>query len=200
MPVCFNDLEWGTMEKEKSQKFVAGQASPPSKSNEKKELVGQASVPVTHSEEISIYRRKLPHWTQSGAVYFVTWRLHLGQPELSPEERTVVASALEHFRNQRYELFAYVVMNDHVHGLVKPIDENSLQSILHSWKSFTAHRLQRQFGRQGAVWQDEYFDRIVRDDAEFFEKAQYILNNPRKRWNEIEEYRWVRFFYDASDK
>ena len=188
------------MEEEKSQKFVAGQRSPLTLSDQRKELVGQASVPVTHSEEVSIYRRKLPHWRQAEAVYFVTWRLHPGQPELSPDERTIVAGALEYFRNQRYELFAYVVMNDHIHGLIKPIDENSPQSILHSWKSFTAHRLQRQFGRQGTVWQDEYFDRIVRDQAEFFEKAQYILNNPRKRWPEIEEYRWVRFFCDASDK
>jgi hypothetical protein len=31
----------------------------------------------------------------------------------------------------------------------------------------------------------------MRDDAEFLEKAQYILNNPRKRWPEVEEYPWA---------
>ena len=61
------------MEEEKSQKFLTEQESPPALSDEKKELVGQASVPVTHSEEVSIYRRKLPHWRQAEAVYFVTW-------------------------------------------------------------------------------------------------------------------------------
>jgi len=188
------------MSKEKSQKSSVEEASVLVISEENKDSVGQASVPVTHSEEVSIYRRKLPHWRQAEAVYFVTWRLHPEQPELSPDERTIVVDALEHFRKQRYELFAYVVMNDHIHGLVKPIDEHSLQSILHSWKSFTAYRLQRQFGRQGAVWQDEYFDRIVRDEADFFEKTEYILNNPRKRWHEIEDYKWVRFFYDTSSK
>lgn len=39
--------------------------------------------------------------------------------------------------------------------------------------------------------QDEYFDRIVRDEAELLEKAQYIINNPFKVWPEIEEYPWV---------
>lgn len=90
-------------------------------------------------------------------------------------------------------------MDNHAHVLVKPILEHDLQSILHSWKSFTALQLQRQFGRQKAIWQDEYFDRIVRDEAEFLEKAQYILNNPRKRWPELEEYSWVGYFDDASE-
>jgi hypothetical protein len=38
------------------------------------------------------------------------------------------------------------------------------------------------------VWQDEYFDRIVRGEAELSQKAQYILGNPFKRWPELENY------------
>jgi REP element-mobilizing transposase RayT len=88
-------------------------------------------------------------------------------------------------------------MNDHVHVLIKPLEEHPLETVVHSWKSFTANLLQRQFGRQGAVWQEEYFDRIVRDEAEFLEKGQYIMNNPRTRWPELEEYPWVNYFDDA---
>ncbi len=51
--------------------------------------------------------------------------------------------------------------------------------------------MQKKFNRVGAIWQAEYFDRIIRDDTEFFEKARYIMNNPIKRWPEIEEYKWV---------
>ena len=36
-----------------------------------------------------------------------------------------------------------------------------------------------------------YFDRIIRDERELIEKASYILNNPVKRWPEMEEYEWV---------
>ena len=170
-----------------SQESV-GQASAPADSP-----VGQASLLASYEEKLQIYRRKLPHWRLSGAVYFVTWRLHGSQPEITPDERTVVLGAIRHFSEYRYQLFAYVVMNDHVHVLVKPRDEHPLYTLLHSWKSFTAHQFQRQFGRRGPIWQDEYFDRIVRDEDEFLEKAQYILNNPRKRWPELEEYPWVGF-------
>ena len=187
------------MTRDKFSKAPVGQASVPVISEENEELVGQASLPALNKEQVSIYRRKLPHWRQAGAVYFVTWRLHPSQPELTPDERTIVVAALEHFQNERYILFAHVVMDNHAHVLAKPIHENILQSILHSWKSFTALQMQRQFGRQGATWQDEYFDRIVRDEAEFLEKAQYILNNPRKRWPELEEYPWVGYFDDTSE-
>ncbi|WP_194722828.1 hypothetical protein [Noviherbaspirillum malthae] len=63
---------------------------------------------------------------------------------------------------------------------------------MHSWKSFTANRLQREHGRVGAVWQQESFDRIVRDEAEWLEKIQYIMNNPLKRWPELKTYQWVK--------
>jgi putative transposase len=140
---------------------------------------------------ITTYRRKLPHWRKAGAVYFVTWRLHPSQPELKPDERHLVTETLKHFDGTRYELLAFVVMHNHVHVIVEPSDENQLQEIVHSWKSFSANRLQREYGRKASIWQDEYFDKIIRDEEEFLEKAQYILNNPQKEWPEITEYQWV---------
>jgi putative transposase len=148
--------------------------------------------------DLFIYRRNLPHWRLEGSVYFVTWRLHTEQPELSPDERDVIVSALRHFDNERYVNLAFVVMNDHVHVLLEPLGTIRLQDILHSWKSFTARKLQKHFGRRGPIWQPESFDRIIRDEAEFVEKAQYILNNPLKRWPDLKHYKWVSPVEQAS--
>ncbi len=82
-------------------------------------------------------------------------------------------------------------MNDHIHVLVRPFGEHTLEKIVHSWKSYTAHVLQRQDGRIGRVWQEEYFDRIVRDDHDLAKQFNYILTNPWKRWPELVEYPWV---------
>ena len=154
--------------------------------------MGQASVPASpNMEDFSIYRRRLPHWRLDGATYFVTWRLQPGLAPLLPAERQVIYCALMHFDGERYDLNALVVLDDHIHVLVRPIDGHPLKSILHSWKSFTAHRLQLEFHRIGRIWQDESFDRIVRDDAEFLEKATYIVSNPSKRWPELTDYPWV---------
>ena len=126
-----------------------------------------------------------------GSVYFVTWRLAKSQHPLGDGERTIIAEAIKEFDGQRYDLLSYVVMDDHAHTLVAPLETNSLHEIVHAWKSFTANRLQKNFKRLGAIWQREYFDRIVRDEAELIEKAKYILGNPIKRWPEIQEYPWL---------
>ncbi len=143
--------------------------------------------------ELAIYRRKLPHWRMPGAVYFVTWRLAKHQPVLAPEERTVVVTAIKHFEASRYELLAYVVMDDHVHLLVKPLDDLELHRIVHSWKSVSAKKLVKGWARIAPVWQREYFDRIVRNEEELMQKAQYILGNPSKRWPDFQDYSRVGF-------
>jgi len=155
---------------------------------------GRAGILPAHVPEFFTYKRHLPHWRQTGATYFVTWRLQRHALELSPEERSVVASAIEHFNGERCDLAAYVVMNDHTHVLLTLRGIWRLDQVLHSWKSFTARRILELRGTRGPLWQGEYFDRIMRDEQEFLEKAQYILNNPQKRWPELEDYPWTASF------
>ena len=123
----------------------------------------------------------------------MTWRLHPEQHELEEEERELVASAIKHFSGERYKLYAYVVMNDHVHVILEPLAEDSLQKVIHSWKSFTTNRLWK-LGRVGAVWQREYYDRIVRDEDEFWEKVNYVMSNAPKRWFGTTNYKWAEWF------
>jgi REP element-mobilizing transposase RayT len=143
------------------------------------------------SDEVAFYRRNLPHYRAAQAIYFVTWRRRLDQADISEMERYEVVASLRWFEGRRYRLHGYVVMNDHVHVMVEPIQDWKLQKILHSWKSFTANKLQRLCGRRGSVWQDEYFDRVIRNEREYREKRDYILDNPQKRWPDVADYPWV---------
>jgi putative transposase len=135
------------------------------------------------------YTRRLPHWRAAGAVYFVTWCVDRGVPDLDGAERDQVLSSLCHFAGVRYDLYAAVVMNDHVHALVRPRPGFALERIIHSWKSYTARHFQH---RKGRVWQPEHWDRIIRTEREFEEVLQYIANNPFTRWPGIESYPWIR--------
>ena len=82
-----------------------------------------------------LYRRNLPHLRVEGATYFVTWRLRKEQPELSPQERTVVATALRHHDGGRYWLYGYVVMNNHIHVVVNPKPGRLLETLVQGWRS-----------------------------------------------------------------
>lgn len=136
------------------------------------------------------YRRVLPHWRLEGAAYFVTWRLISGASLLEPAERSIVTRALRFREGATHQLLGFVVMDDHVHVLVEPSEGWSLEKLVHAWKSYTTTCFREQTGRK-RTWQREYFDRIIRDEDELREKMQYILNNPWKRWPELETYAWV---------
>lgn len=157
---------------------------------------GGIGVPPVKSFKIT--RRTLPHWQRPGSIYFLTWRCRQGEI-LSSEERTITLEALHYWDERKWTLYAAVIMPDHVHALVQPLQipgsdgVHDLAVIIHSVKSFSVHQINRQRGSKGSIWQDERFDRIVRDEMEFFEKWQYIMNNPvtRELASSWEDYPWL---------
>ena len=159
--------------------------------------------PATIQTENARYsRRRLPHFEKPWAIYAVTIATK-SRRCLSPSARTIALDALLHFHNQRYELFAVCVMPDHVHLLIQPWPKEdgdadnvifwSLNELLHSIKSFSAHAINKAEGKGGEVWGKERFDRYVRSDRDLAEKFEYILRNP---WQsevvgQKEDYLWV---------
>jgi len=142
-------------------------------------------------------RRNLPHFQDPGSVYFLTWRAREGQT-FSPEERTLVMQALRHWDGRKWSVLVAVIMPNHVHALVRPLASPAggvfaLAEIMHSIKSFSAHQIRQRRGDRGPLWQDERYDRIVRDEAEFLEKWNYIRNNAVKAGlaAQPEDYPWL---------
>jgi REP element-mobilizing transposase RayT len=97
-----------------------------------------------------------------------------------PAVAEIVEGAFLHFDGQRYRLHAWVVMPNHVHVLVTPADGNTLSGILHSWKSFTAHKANIALGRTEAFWQEDYWDRFIRTQEHYWAAIAYIEHNPVK--------------------
>jgi len=132
-----------------------------------------------------------------------------------------VIRGMHHFDGVRYELDAYVVMPNHVHAIVRPTQprEHPLELVLKSWKQFSAtqinkwiksgmgiaggtgllaRRTSRRAGKPvlnggGPLWQDESYDRIIRDCEHLDRCLQYIGANPRKAGlSNAAVARWVR--------
>jgi putative transposase len=162
--------------------------------NQQKSPGGTGFQPV---QSFQISRRNLPHWQEPGRIYFITWRCQPGQ-NLAPEERSIAIKAIRYWDGMKWTVYAAVVLPDHVHILAQPLSKTEggafdLTEILHSVKSFSSQRINQQRGAKGSLWQDERYDRIVRDDAEFLEKWQYIRNNPVKEALAAtpEDYPWL---------
>jgi len=80
---------------------------------------------------------------------------------------------------RRYDLFAFVVMPNHVHVLLLP--HLPLEKITQGIKGFTSRAINLLQGQQGrALWLDESFDHWVRNQDEFLRIIGYIELNPVK--------------------
>ncbi|MBM3499297.1 MAG: hypothetical protein FJX74_11580 [Armatimonadetes bacterium] len=130
-------------------------------------------------------RRHLPHHEEPGATYFVTATLF--RPPAVDLTRSdigcLVVEALLFRDGAHYALYDYTVMPDHFHAILKPTVTDCttpyLYRIMQGVKSWLAREINRRAGRRGRLWQDESYDRIIRDEAEYQRCAQYILDNPR---------------------
>ena len=99
----------------------------------------------------------------------------------APEAAAIVANAFHFFDGERYVLDDFVIMPNHVHLLIKPAPGFTLASLLHSWKSFTSREIKKLCGLgEGAFWQDERFDHLVRNADSLNRKRHYIRGNPRE--------------------
>lgn len=81
----------------------------------------------------------------------------------------------------------YVIMPEHIHLLlfVSPSDEHSEQqnrqnSILSGFVSTFKRFCGKEIGEN--IWQDSFFEHIIRNEKDYDEHIRYIINNPLKRY------------------
>lgn len=105
-----------------------------------------------------------------------------------------VVEALHYRDGKVYDLDTFCVMANHVHVVFKPLQKengsyHALQKIMHSLKRYTARKANNVLNREGAFWQHESYDHVVRNRDEWERIVKYVLNNPVKaglveRWEE----------------
>ncbi len=113
--------------------------------------------------------------------------------------REVVLASCRHDHGRTMELHIAVVMPDHVHLMLTPLVDYDrrrvypLSEIMQAIKSASSHKLNKLLGRHGKVWQDEYFDTIIRRSESLEAKIQYVRDNPVRAGlvTSPERYRWL---------
>jgi len=101
---------------------------------------------------------------------------HLRKPEVG----RLVAETLQHFDGERFDLLSWCVMPNHVHAVLQPFAEYELHQILHTWKTRTARLSNRVLTRDGAFWQPEYYDHLIRDGDDLRHQVHYTFGNPER--------------------
>jgi len=143
------------------------------------------------------YRRRLPHYQKDNRAVFVTFCKLLKGP-FCDEARDLVLEHCLHDHAVKYDLHAAIVMPDHVHMLFTPLRDPegwpySLPQILKMLKGTSARSVNRLLHEAGPVWQDEFFDHVLRSEESLREKIEYIRQNAVRRGlvEQPEQYRWL---------
>ena len=94
----------------------------------------------------------------------------------------IVQDSLLHFDGQRYRILAWVIMPNHVHVLVQPMNGSTIAKIVASWKSFTAKRIMEDSGhanlRVGPMWHREYWVDLSETSATFKRQSTTSIRIP----------------------
>ena len=78
---------------------------------------------------------------------------------------------------REFEVTAGVFMPDHLHMVVRGLtDRSNLKSGMKLARQRSAHTFRIRVG--GSLWQDGYFDHIIRDADDERERVRYIVQNP----------------------
>lgn len=88
------------------------------------------------SDILKIAKRHLPHWTQKGSVYFITFKSKSTQ--FSVKEREIILQHIIQDNGNYYKLIAAVVLPDHVHILITPLTKYTLSRIMKGIKGVSA--------------------------------------------------------------
>jgi REP element-mobilizing transposase RayT len=98
-----------------------------------------------------------------------------------------------------------MAMPDHVHLILTPlIDESrsqifSLVDIMRGIKGAAAREIDRRLERQGAVWQQESFDHVLRSSEGLDAKLEYVLQNPVRK-GLVENWRQYRWAWQRAER
>jgi putative transposase len=136
-------------------------------------------------------------------IFFVTVRLRRQLALFRGPEYQLM---LDVFRQSRWRLpfmlCGYVLMPDHWHALIWTGYPLTISRVIHDVKKVSAHRLHRERATKGPVWQRQFWDRFVRNSAEFNERLEYMHLNPVRRGlvAKPEEWRWSSYNNFALDK
>lgn len=110
----------------------------------------------------------------------------LGGPDVSlTRAGTVIRELIENIPHvyPDVNVDCYAIMPDHVHlilvlgcgdGPPRAAAPTSLSKVVNSLKSLAT----KHYGQ--SLWQDEYYDHVIRNDTDLDETRKYIRNNPHK--------------------
>ena len=117
-----------------------------------------------------------PHFDINGSIIFITTRLgEKGRLFIESETNIVEETILDLASEKEVMLYAYVIMPDHIHLLIRPTN-HGISKTMQLIKGRASRKINK-----GSFWQKGFFDFAILTEKKFREKFNYIHYNPVKK-------------------
>lgn len=115
-----------------------------------------------------------------GAEYHVTARINRSEMLLMPEEtKSLLIKVIERAKKRyRFQIKNFCIMNNHIHLLIKPDENESLSRIMQWILSVFAMAWNRRHNLRGHVWGERFYSRVIQGIVDYLRVFMYIDDNP----------------------
>jgi len=119
-------------------------------------------------------------YSEPGREYLVTTVTHQRQPVFQDLQaaRLLIREMRRLEEESAVAWLAWVVMPDHMHGLLSLCGTPPLSAVMNEMKGRSAHSINRLLGHEGALWQSGFHDHALRREEDRLATARYIVANP----------------------
>ncbi|MBA4135685.1 MAG: hypothetical protein C0518_00050 [Opitutus sp.] len=134
-------------------------------------------IRTTATDSTRRLHHAIPPWIAGSAVFHIRIRTErewaCQHSLIAPPSRAqrLLDSVAHYHRRGAWHCHLFLLMPDHTHALLSFPPDRAMSQVIGDWKKWHARN-------QAVVWQTNYFDHRIRDEAEFQLKAAYIRNNP----------------------
>ncbi len=110
-------------------------------------------------------------------AYFVTTQTENRKPFFRHERwALLMMEILHHYDGSGYRLHSFVVMPDHLHLLLAPLE--ALEKAVQLIKGGFSFRAKRELSWSNAIWQPGFTEHRIRNEQDWENHLEYIRFNP----------------------
>jgi REP element-mobilizing transposase RayT len=160
---------------------VAGIGDPGGKQGERQHSNSSASPMPATDEHMHRHLRRLERVWIDWPIYFITTCTFRRRAILA--SKRVASILIDEWRSAHnrhgWAIGRYVIMPDHVHFFCSAeLGVKRLATFMQAWKQWTSKRIAREVKLSGTVWQEEFFDHVLRSSESYSQKWDYVKGNP----------------------
>jgi REP-associated tyrosine transposase len=123
---------------------------------------------------------RLTHRTALGFTYFVTTKTWQGRSvfQVSENAEILIESIIRYRDAGSYLLHEFVVMPNHLHLILTPAEDTTLEKTMQLIKGGSSHAIHHRRESKLQIWQPGFHEESVRDQDDYRRKVEYIRTNP----------------------